>query len=241
MNARTAGAVSAALLCLAARAAAAATTAEIDEECPLDGTHFRATIDTSGYSSSRQLDLKQLGPIHDPSLLAECPTDHFVLYKQEFTPQEIASLRALVATPDYQAAAAAGDTTYYLLAKIYEHLGKGDQQVAFVYLRASWQAEATPARYGEYANQSLKHFTAWLSTSPTHDEDWATAELVSGELERRLGKLDAAKARFTALRGATELQDDTSAAIVKYELELIAAKDQAPHPAPKPGLKPQPK
>ena len=219
-----------ALLLITTARALAGTTADIDEECPLDGTRFRATVDASGASSGMRLDLKKVGAIHEPSLLAECPSDHFVLYKNSFAPEELAALRKIVASPAYKGAVAAKESTYFLLAKIYEQLGKSDYQLANLYLRASWQVEEEPARYASYAGQSLAHLNAFLGAAAAHDDDWVTAQLLAGELERRLGKFELAQARFAKLQ---TIKDPPIAAIVQYELTLLAAKDAGPHEAPK--------
>jgi hypothetical protein len=222
-----------ALVVLAGAAANAATTAEIDEICPLDGTHFRATVDASGTSSGMRLDLMKLGAISQPSKLAECPTDHFVLYRPKFSADELAPLREAVASKEYKEAVASGQTTYFLLGKIYEHLKKSEHAIASIYLQASWQAESGSPKYQLYAGNSLTHFANYLRTAEKRDDEWQGAQLLTGELERRLGKFADAEGHFKKLQGQPEFKDKVDAGIINYELQLIAAKDIEPHPVPK--------
>lgn len=208
------------------------TMAEEAQVCPLDGFKFSALMDMSGTSFGIRLDLKPVGPTPAPWSLAVCSKDHFVLYKKEYTKDEIAHLKKYVHTPQYQALAA-GNSSYFLLGKIFEYLQKDEVTLGHIFLKASWQAEGDAAKYRLYAETSLQHFKAFLSKEKPQGKEWETAELVAGELERRLERYEDAKARFTRLLGRPEFKKDIYAGILAYQLELIAKRDSAAHPLPK--------
>ena len=209
------------------------TSAEVEEKCPLDGTIFTTTEDMSGTSFGKRLDLKAIGPTASPWSIPVCPKDHFVLFKKKFSKEEIADLRSFVGSKPYQAVAA-DHSSYFLLARIFEHLKKPPGNIGFIYLQASWQVETDPAAYREYAQSSLASYREAILAAKEHDEAWQTAQLISGELERRLGLLPEATKRFTELAKQPEFQKGIFKSIVSYQLELLKQNDTAPHKIPQP-------
>lgn len=216
-----------------------------EQVCPLDGTRFTATLDGSGTSFGQHLDMKPFGPTPAPWRLAVCPKDHFVMYQDKFSKDELDTLRPLIQSPAYQTLAT-DHTEYFLLGKIFEHLKRPPLQTALVYVKASWQVDTDPVRYAEYAKEALRHYEVGLAApDPASREDSAeerasqrkNAELLVGELERRLGRFDAALARFNRLKNSPQLKEPILQAIVAQQLALIAAKDSAPHRIERPDAK----
>lgn len=207
------------------------TFAPVDETCPIDGTQFTATMDMSGTSFGKQLDLKDLGPTPAPWSLAVCPKDHFVLYQDEYTKEELADLKAFIPSPAYQRWVA-GNPSYFLLGKILEHRKADEFTLGQVYLKASWQVDDTPTVYARIAAEALGHVKAALASPSLSAQSRQTAELVAGELERRLGDFAAAQSRFTRLAKSAEYAKGMLARIVGYQLELVRARDAKPHEIP---------
>ena len=204
----------------------------MNQVCPLDGTKFVATLDMSGTAFGQQLDAKKTGPTASPWALAVCPKDHFVLYQDEYSKAEIADLKKFVASDDYQKWVK-DNPSYFLLAKLFEHVGKDKFAVGFAYLQASWQVDTEPVPYRRAALESLDAFKKWLELPGSKDpERVQSAELFSGELERRLGDFDPARARFERLKKTKGYDTGVYARIVRYQLELIAAHDSEAHQVP---------
>lgn len=210
--------------------------------CPLDGTKWTATLDGSGTSFGQQLDLKPVGPTPAPWRLAVCPTDHFVMYQDSFSPAELATLKPLITSPTYQALAK-DHSEYFLLGKIFEHLGKPEFVIALAFVKASWQVDRDPARYAEYAGEALRHYEAGLAKPDTADAKASeaerqslrlNAELIAGELERRLGKFEAARIRFARLEGSSQPKEEIFRTIIAQQLRLIAARDSDRHRVERP-------
>jgi len=213
--------------------AEAAATKEFEIICPLDGTKFMTPGNTTGPILGLYLDLKPVGFMDIPPRLPVCPSNHFVVYKKSFTDAEKENLRKLVLGQEYQSLAK-DNTSYFLLAKIYEYTGKSEWMIANAYLRAAWQVEKTdPPKAKQYMDLTLQHLKKVLSTNTkTDDKTWISAQMLSGEMERRLGRFDDAKARFLELSKTKSIQDNYNAQIVSYQLELISQKDSAPHLLP---------
>jgi hypothetical protein len=103
-------------------------------------------------------------------------------------------------------------------------------EIAHTYLKASWQVESDSKKCAKYLEASLSKFESFLSSNKEKSNQYMTAELVSGEIERRLGKFDLASSRFSRLQKSPEFTDIKNiAGIIQYQIELIAAKDTGPH------------
>lgn len=214
--------------------ALAHTFGEEEFTCPLDGTKFKATVDLSGTSFGSRLDLKPIGPTAAPWRLPVCPMDHFIVVRQDYTEAERDLLKNYVRSQEYRDLAKT-HSTYFLLAKIYEVLGEDDWKIAEAYLQGSWQVEARDAECMEYLEASLLHAKRFLEKKPKHDETWKTAEMLSGELERRLGRFEEAQKRFKRLRRLSEFKEDRLARIIRYQLNLIKWRNTLSQKVPEPG------
>ena len=89
-----------------------------------------------------------------PPVLPVCPGNGFIVFKEEFSGEELAALEAFVTHPDY-AALRKEHTTYYVLAHMLDHLDFHGLQVAFTLLQATWEAEGDPDRYRAYAAEAI--------------------------------------------------------------------------------------
>jgi hypothetical protein len=198
-------------LCALSSAAAALSLGPVPKVvCPVDGRIFEARGGGPGsyrepwrsflgsyreYGSA--LDLMPTGATLAPWPLAKCPSNHFVIYKQKFTADELSRLRRYVASAEYRALAAE-HTSYYLAAALQAHLGATSAQLRYVLLQATWQARVGPL-YRDYAQKALEAFTQALAGPARDPEEWLLDQFLAGELERRLGRFDQAVARFRAL------------------------------------------
>jgi hypothetical protein len=210
----------------------ASTIERVEVTCPLDGSKFKTIMAMSGTSFGQQLDLKPIGPIISPWPLARCPSNGFVIYKEKFSPKEIARLKKYVASSTYRALHK-GNTDYYLAANLMEFMGDNTEAVAFALLQATWEVETEPKRYNLYAKEALAKYKQILTNPPTDKKKWVTTHLVAGELERRLGQFEEAQRRFLDIRGNSDLKTSPYPEIIALQLKLIEAKDSRPHQIPK--------
>jgi hypothetical protein len=215
----------------------AAAVTEIEITCPLDGTKFKSPVPVRGVQTGTRLDFKPIGSMEIPVPLPVCPKDHFVMYKNQFTDAEKERLKKFVLSPEYQNLAKE-NPSYFLLAKIFEYLGETDWQIANAYLLASWQVENKPEKEKQYLELTLQHLNKFLSTGNKEgDRTWETGQLLAGEMERRLGRFDDAKKRFLGLGKLSGFKQGFNAAVLMYQLDLIAKKDSGVHELPPPPKK----
>lgn len=223
------------LLLLAASATSAPATAHTSAVgefvCPIDGEEFSQSVTASGTSFGRMLDLKPYGPIAAPWALPVCPTTGFVMYRMKFSAEEIAKLKPYVDSHEYWAMRRT-EATYYLAAKLQGVLGEADETIAATLLQATWQAEGRD-QYERYAREALMIHRRLLEAAPREDQKRITYELVSGELERRLGMFEQAHQRFERLKPLEAFGTGVFPNIVELQLKLVSAKDTNSHRVPR--------
>jgi len=239
-------AIMAGIMLMTRTQATALTIYEADKTCPLCAAEFNAHLAGSGTQFGMRLDLKPLGAIAAPWPVAVCPKCHFVLLGEDFSDSELAKLKAFVQTKEYQAW---GETrsSYFLVAKLLATLGRDDLTLAHVYLKASWQEERKKKFLTEDLQLSLKHFEAFLKAGPPNDKknpnegkeendaagDYQTAQLLKGELLRRLTRFDEAKTHLQTLLKQKSFPGTFLGKIVAYEIRLCDKKDAKSHKCPK--------
>lgn len=219
------------ILLVSADGAKASTVGDVDKTCPLCKFKFTTTVAFSGFQADNRLDLKPLGAIAAPWPLPVCPSCHFVLFKDELTSKEKTLFASYVNSKKYKTYARKR-ASYVLLAKLYEQSQRSDLDAANAWLRASWEEEPNRAQYEEDLNASLRHFKKYLSAKDAREKDkeqWQTAEIVSGEIERLLADFEAAKTRFARLSDMPEFQDNFQKQLIAFELQLAAKKDSTHH------------
>jgi len=166
---------------------AKASIIEIEKtRCPVGGQPIKVYHARSVFIAEQDMDFKTYGP--GSSLLStypECTLNGFVVFKDDFTPAEVESLRTYLQSQKFSASRnEASNYRAYLLKK---HLGGySDAELGETLLRASWQAEGF-WQYRAYAKRALSYYTREaerLRMESTHDAFHAMH--IKGELSRRL-------------------------------------------------------
>jgi len=179
--------------------ALATTVFPQDFTCPIGGEKFQDIVVGSYSSWGSRPDGRRYGTL--PWVpLPKCPGNGFLLFKDDFTPEEIAILTPMVESAEYQALRDA-ETQHYQLWWLMRALPDTDPaRLASALLVASWQADGDPARKTRYQQAFIKAAEAL----PTDSEDWFIYNLRAANARRELGEFDAAEARIAALDAAPE-------------------------------------
>lgn len=207
------------------------TFKEVEETCPICGTTFKTRRAMSGTVWGRRLDLRPIGPIASPWTIPICPNCRFILFKDKFDNEDVKRFRIFVNSQEYQNLAK-NHSPYFLLAKIYESMGMDHLTLAHTYLKASWEVENDQERCDPYLQMSLRNFEKFLLTYDKKDDQWVNAELLCGEIERRLQYFEKAKNRFDRLLELPEFRKDILRRIIFTQIYLIGIKDSKPHEFP---------
>lgn len=201
---------------------------EVEKNCPVCGTTFKTEM-ASGTSFSMRLDLKPLGAIVAPLPIPVCPECSFVLYKYTLTGEEREKLMGFLKSPQYRQLIAEKHTSYYLLANILTFMGFQSFDIAYAYLKASWQTEQLDSkRHHSYLESCL----ASLRDVPKKGKEWLTAQMLIGEMLRQLGKFDEAGQHFHTIAKEPEFRKQPYRTMVHFEIQLIASKDSSPREIP---------
>lgn len=208
---------------LSAGPAPALTFAEQEFVCPIGGEAFKARVVASQTRFGQRLDLRPIGALAAPVPLPVCPGNGFVMFKQDFTEDEIAKLRPIVMSGEYRTARARHNDQY-MVAYMLERTGAPVYSIGHAYLRASWQAEnakADAARLALYRSLALRNFEAHLKDTKERDANWWTAAILTAEMERMLGRFEQAVARISALP-MDELKAGSAQAAALEQIKTLA-------------------
>ena len=205
----------------------ASTIREEALTCPIGCEPITATMAGSGTSFGTQLDFKPIGPIVAPWPLAKCPSNGFVIFKDDFSDAELEKLTQYVASEEYQTLQKQ-HSNYYLAAQLTKWLGEDDGEFSALLLQATWEVEDDNERYTRYATETIAAYEAAAQKIKSDERAW---ELIVGELERRTGQFVQAEKRFVSL-SKHPFKQKWQNNVVAYQLKLIKARDQQPHEIP---------
>src|SRR5262245_59152654 len=167
--------------------------------CPIGGGKFYAEVVGTHTQMGMRLDLRPLGALRAPLPLPVCPDNGFVMYRETFAAAEIAALEPLVLSDEYRRLRAQ-HTDYYMVAHLRQRMGADDLTLAYLYLQASWEAETErPRLLASYRSSALERFEAFLQIDNSYSEQWWTAAVLVAELNRLLGRFDAAGTQLQGL------------------------------------------
>ncbi len=216
--------------------ACAVNSLEQEFLCPVCGTHWEQRVETSGHSRGLRLDLRQLGDVVDPPTLPQCPKCRFPLFSDRLLDQSndpakepaFRQLRTFVRGADFKMLAAK-NPSYFALAQVQQLLKAPHRVIALSYLRASWQVEDRDVICRRLLAKALEHYAAARAEVRRDYRLRSDLALICGEIERRLGKWDAAEKRFRALESSGVLQGTPQAVIPALQVRLIEQRDSTPH------------
>jgi hypothetical protein len=101
-----------------------------------------------------------------------------------------------------------------MAAYLMERMGETGVGLGFIYLQASWEAEESqPGLADRYRSIAVKIFDEYLRQEESRSPKWLQVLLITSDLERMLGRFDAAKARLDAAQDQSPPNSPYRAAI----------------------------
>lgn len=222
--------IAAAAALLASLATAGATTMfPVERTCPIGGEKYQSFEIGSTSQFGMRLDLRPNGPAaHLPWV--ECPNG-FVAWKdeKEFTKEEIAKLTPIVAGDEYQRMRKE-HVIAYRVVYLRRALGESDAALAWLILKAAWEAEDTNkgTLRQSYLAEAHAAMTARAKAAASHDEDWWSASIVAAEIERQRGRFRESIAALDALPLGDLKPDDVKRAVIAQIKDLARRNDAKP-------------
>ena len=184
----------------------------------------------SGTSFGQRTDMKRLGPIASPWTIPQCPGNKFIIYKENFTPEELKKYTNIIESSEYKNIPE-NAPTYYYLARFFEMSGDfSNGMIAYTYLQASWQVEKAGDFRTSILQNSLKYYEKALEDAKDQSpEKKAEIIIITGELNRLLKNFSEAEKIFKNLKNDEVVQkSNVLKKIADFELELIKEKDSLP-------------
>lgn len=204
------------------------TMTETTNTCSICDHTFTCILDASGYQSGMRLDLKPLGPTPAPWRVPVCPECHFVIYDKEIPDEELVLCRAIIAKDEYKKYEER--SSYFLMGLLFEGLDKGPDTIGHTFLKASWQEEKNEKMLKEDMERSLKNFELFLAKEESiDDEGYSTAQLLKGELLRRLGRFEESSVYLKGIKDNKAFQEGILKNVIMYEIRLCDQRDSDPH------------
>jgi hypothetical protein len=166
----------------------------IEVTCPIDNNKFTMQKIRDSQHFAVMLDGQDYGVLASPEPAAKCPNDGFIVYKNNFTAQELNILKNYITTDEYKNLLK-NDTDYRIISKMQEKVSAPPQQILSSIRRATWEAynKLNGEKYLEYANTAIEFIDKLKVPS---EEDI----FFKGELFRRSGKFDEASKIFNDLK-----------------------------------------
>ena len=200
--------------------------------CPIGGAAFSLDIPTAVAHTGQNLDFKLTGEkVTSPRPIPVCPDNGFVIYRQDFSDDEITSLSAYVLSDEYRALTDT-HTPYFRLAKLLTFQGHAALEVAFAYLRASWEVDTEPERYAVYAQATASKLETYLLDADPKTPDFFTAHWLLAELKRRTGDFESARATLDAIKHHEQASKPYPSRMIILLYRLIGSENLAPHRMP---------
>lgn len=188
-------------------------------ECPIGGERFEQTTPSSGTSFGSEFDARPFGPISSPWRLPQCPGNGMIIYDPDLDAASVRKLTPFVLGKQYQQWRTT-ETPYFLVAQMMQFLDAPVANQAWVMLQASW--EASPAQYPRYAGRALALYEQTCPDAAPGPGPWQFCQMIRGELERRLGRMDAARVRFQRLGPQLRAQPLDEADEQQMRLDVVA-------------------
>lgn len=207
----------------------AMTLTEEEYVCPIGGETFTQVVPNSGTSFGMRTDFKAIGPIASPWTIPQCPTNKFVMFKDDFTPEELQTYKKIIESAEYKTITK-DSSEYYYLAKLLEGNGESNDDIAWAYLKASWEMNGNEAQKRALAFFKKSLMTDHLVTLNDTDRDnRINSTLLIGELTRLSGDFAAAKSHFERLKiNETYTKNPQLLRYIDFELQLIAQDNSNP-------------
>lgn len=213
-------------------AANAGTPYRQELTCPLDGQKFSFTNTMSYSTFGAMLDGMPMGSWIMPMPIPQCPGSNFPLFQETFSDAELATARALVAEPAYQAMK--DESSYYVLRYVLARMMPDREPIddAWLLLSATWQAQDEPDRYARYVAETISVLDQASDTlRQEKPDDWIYVQTILANLSRQSGDFAAAGARLDALPSSVENTEMTRR--IRLTRDLIVRQDKTPQSLPR--------
>lgn len=210
----------------------ATTFVEEDFVCPIGGEKFTASVVASNSGFGARPDGKPYSPL-PVYPVTECPDNGFLIFKKEWTDDELAALEEAIKTEEFQRIRKE-ETTYYRLWWLQKQINGDAVTLASNLMVAGWETDFNLPRKQRYQQAFVDAVSATAKVD--NAEDWFWLNLRAANAQRELGQFDKSQAAFANLETEIAIAGDeeTQSYVKEYiggQISLIADQNTASEPA----------
>lgn len=184
------------ILSLASMPIMAGTPYEEDMVCPIGGEKFKHTSTGSYSTFGARPDGKPYGSWIFPMPIPVCPSNLLPIYSK-FSAEEIARLKPLVGSAEYRAVATA-NKPYFNAAWLMEKSGAKPEAIAWMIVKASWEADDQPQLKRIYQEAYVARIRALPEAGDA--TDWLFYQVRAANGLRELSRFDEATTLIATLQ-----------------------------------------
>jgi hypothetical protein len=187
--------------------------------CPIGGETFKQNQTSSGFQAGAMLDFKPYGAIHAPWPLPTCPINGFVMFKNNFTSEELELLKPLIEESIYKQS-----SQHFRAFLMMQKLNAPLQQQFNMLLQAVWGGGLL------YIPKAHELVSSLLANQTLDEKRKVNFNLLKIEFERRQSKFVEAQNSLNELEG--KHPDVLKTPIFGCQKQLIEQKNPNPSPIP---------
>ncbi|MBK6897076.1 MAG: hypothetical protein IPH06_10845 [Alphaproteobacteria bacterium] len=164
-------------------------------KCPVGGETFQAL--TLGVHSTygMYLDLKPISYMDMSTPVPVCPSNGFVIFKENFSKEELDKIKIIIKSETYKKIFKEKNASNYLYYNLAKEIKDPDIDLWWVLLKATWEADSCGNRelYKKYAQETIEVAEKELTKAKKEDQNYWMLSLIIPELYRRTGDFEQAQ------------------------------------------------
>ncbi|MFP4004680.1 MAG: hypothetical protein ACLFV8_12950 [Alphaproteobacteria bacterium] len=168
--------------------------------CPIGGGKFKSLVLGTHSTYGRHLDWKPVSYMDLAAPVPVCPSNGFVMFKDEFSDEELSRYKTVIEGEKYSRIFRENHPSYYLLARLRELAGDKNENRWFQMVVATWEADACGSeKYAFYADEAIEAAKARLKSVEKFGDEYWVLNIIIPNLYRRTGRFDEAQAWLDTL------------------------------------------
>lgn len=199
----------------------------MEKECPVGGETYSVWVVGSYSTYGARPDGRPYSYVRFPFPIAECPSNKLVVF-DEFSPEEVTKLQALIESAEYKALVAK-ESAYYRGSWLAARIGRSEGESLGLLLSAIWTVtpswDSTPAteasreKFRSYQNEFVERAKRLSTETPPLERVWMQARATNAL--RQMGEFSAAEAMRRAAEASLASAPDMGWGSYLSELKIV--------------------
>lgn len=195
---------------------------KVDKACPVGGEKFEALQLSTHSTFGRHLDWEPVSYMRFPVPIPVCPTNGFVMAKSKYSKIDLQRTKKIIESQAYRDLYQERHATYYLYAQSLELMGEKPDDLWWLYLNATWEADLCGAesRYKTYVHQVIHTAKNRLKELDTSSDEYWVLNIIIPNMYRRTGDFQTAM-KWVNQFGTPSLKNNEANAYFKLARDIL--------------------